>query len=78
MRVCAKMRCSHEPVATVSLIYTERMVVVDDLFDEVNAFVGYKLTIDLPGAHRAHDAARGLGRPGPSDDPRRGLSRRRP
>ncbi|TMK17162.1 MAG: DUF3499 family protein [Actinobacteria bacterium] len=34
MRVCAKMRCSHEPVATVSLVYTERMVVVDDLFDE--------------------------------------------
>ncbi len=34
MRVCAKMRCSHEPVATVSLVYTERTVVVDDLFDE--------------------------------------------
>ena len=34
MRVCAKMRCSQEPVATVSLVYTERTVVVDDLFDE--------------------------------------------
>ena len=34
MRVCAKMRCSHEPVATVSLAYTERTVVVQDLFDE--------------------------------------------
>jgi hypothetical protein len=28
------MRCSHEPVATVSLAYTERTVVVQDLFDE--------------------------------------------
>jgi len=28
------MRCSQEPVATVSLVYTERRVVVDDLFDE--------------------------------------------
>src|SRR6266705_782904 len=34
MRVCAKMRCSQEPVATVSLVYTGRMVVVHDLFDE--------------------------------------------
>ena len=34
MRVCAKMRCSHEPVATGSLAYTERTVVVQDLFGE--------------------------------------------
>ena len=34
MRVCAKMRCSQEPVATVSLAYTERTVVVDDLLGE--------------------------------------------
>jgi Protein of unknown function (DUF3499) len=34
MRACAKMRCAHEPVATVSLLYAERMVVVEDLFIE--------------------------------------------
>jgi hypothetical protein len=34
MRVCAKLRCTYEPVATVSLSYTERTVVVQDLFDE--------------------------------------------
>jgi hypothetical protein len=28
------MRCAHEPVATVSLLYAERMVVVEDLFIE--------------------------------------------
>lgn len=34
MRTCAKMRCEAEPVASVSLVYTERMVVVGDLIDE--------------------------------------------
>jgi hypothetical protein len=28
------MRCAHEPVVTISLLYTERAVVVDDLFVE--------------------------------------------
>jgi len=31
MRACAKMRCGQEPVATVSLRYAERRVVVADL-----------------------------------------------
>jgi hypothetical protein len=31
MRICAKMRCGHEPVATVSLRYDDREVVLDDL-----------------------------------------------
>jgi hypothetical protein len=34
MRACAKMRCGHEPIATVSLLYAERAVVVDDLLTE--------------------------------------------
>jgi hypothetical protein len=34
MRACAKMRCAHEPIVTVSLLYAERAVVVDDLFTE--------------------------------------------
>lgn len=34
MRACAKMRCSQEPVVTVSLSYTEREVVVADLLAE--------------------------------------------
>lgn len=34
MRTCAKMRCSHEPVVTVSLSYAERQVVVADLTAE--------------------------------------------
>ena len=34
MRTCAKMRCEAEPVATVSLRYTEREVVVADLLAE--------------------------------------------
>jgi hypothetical protein len=34
MRICAKMRCGHEPVATVSLRYGDREVVVDDLHPE--------------------------------------------
>jgi hypothetical protein len=34
MRACAKMRCAHEPIVTVSLVYAERAVVVDDLFAE--------------------------------------------
>ena len=34
MRTCAKMRCAHEPIATVSLLYAERAVVLDDLFVE--------------------------------------------
>jgi Protein of unknown function (DUF3499) len=34
MRACAKMRCAHEPVVTISLLYAERAVVVDDLFVE--------------------------------------------
>ena len=28
------MRCAHEPIATVSLLYGERAVVVDDLLGE--------------------------------------------
>jgi hypothetical protein len=28
------MRCAHEPVVTISLLYAERAVVVDDLFVE--------------------------------------------
>jgi hypothetical protein len=31
MRVCAKMRCGHEPVVTVSLRYAERAVVIEEL-----------------------------------------------
>jgi hypothetical protein len=34
MRSCAKMRCGNEPTATVSLVYTERQVVVTDLIPE--------------------------------------------
>jgi hypothetical protein len=34
MRTCAKMRCDAEPVATVSLGYAEREVVVVDLLTE--------------------------------------------
>jgi hypothetical protein len=34
MRACAKIRCGHEPVATVSLSYTERDVVIVDLSPE--------------------------------------------
>jgi Protein of unknown function (DUF3499) len=34
MRACAKMRCAQEPIATISLRYAERAVVVDDLFVE--------------------------------------------
>ena len=34
MRTCAKMRCDAEPVATVSLRYTEREVVIGDLLAE--------------------------------------------
>ena len=31
MRTCAKMRCEAEPVATVSLRYEEREVLIDEL-----------------------------------------------
>jgi hypothetical protein len=34
MRACAKIRCGLEPVATVSLSYTERDVVIVDLLPE--------------------------------------------
>lgn len=34
MRACAKIRCGQEPVATVSLSYTERDVVIVDLLPE--------------------------------------------
>jgi hypothetical protein len=34
MRTCAKMRCDAEPVATVSLRYQERRVLIDDLLAE--------------------------------------------
>ena len=34
MRSCAKMRCGNEPMATVSLVYAERQVVVTDLIPE--------------------------------------------
>jgi len=34
MRACAKMRCGQEPVATISLRYAERRVVVADLLIE--------------------------------------------
>ena len=34
MRTCAKMRCGHEPVVTVSLSYGERQVVIGDLRPE--------------------------------------------
>jgi hypothetical protein len=34
MRTCAKMRCDAEPVATVSLSYAEREVLVGDLRSE--------------------------------------------
>jgi hypothetical protein len=34
MRTCAKMRCAHEPVVTISLLYAERSVVLDDLLVE--------------------------------------------
>jgi hypothetical protein len=34
MRICAKMRCGAEPVATVSLAYAARQVIVADLAAE--------------------------------------------
>jgi hypothetical protein len=34
MRTCAKMRCAAEPVATVSLLYAEREVLIGDLLPE--------------------------------------------
>ena len=34
MRICAKMRCGAEPVATVSLAYAARRVIVADLSPE--------------------------------------------
>jgi hypothetical protein len=34
MRTCAKMRCEAEPVATVSLRYNERQVLIGDLVTE--------------------------------------------
>ena len=34
MRICAKMRCGAEPVATVSLAYAARQVIVADLVPE--------------------------------------------
>ena len=34
MRTCAKMRCAAEPVATVSLRYAEREVMIGDLLAE--------------------------------------------
>ncbi|MGH2528484.1 MAG: DUF3499 family protein [Actinomycetota bacterium] len=36
MRVCAKMRCNAEAVATVGLSYGSRVVVVGDLVPEPN------------------------------------------
>ena len=34
MRICAKMRCGAEPIATVSLAYAARQVIVADLVAE--------------------------------------------
>jgi hypothetical protein len=34
MRACAKIRCGQEPVATVSLSYADRDVVIVDLLPE--------------------------------------------
>jgi hypothetical protein len=34
MRTCAKMRCGHEPVVSVSLAYDDRQVVIDALGEE--------------------------------------------
>jgi hypothetical protein len=34
MRICAKMRCGAEPIATVSLAYAARQVIVVDLLPE--------------------------------------------
>jgi hypothetical protein len=34
MRTCAKMRCDAEPVATVSLRYSDREVAIGDLLPE--------------------------------------------
>ena len=34
MRSCAKMRCGNDPMATVSLVYAERQVVIADLISE--------------------------------------------
>ncbi len=34
MRTCAKMRCSREPLATITLRYAEREVVIGDLLAE--------------------------------------------
>jgi Protein of unknown function (DUF3499) len=31
MRTCAKMRCDGEPVSTITLAYSERVVLVGDL-----------------------------------------------
>ena len=34
MRICAKMRCGAEPVATVSLVYAERRILIGHLLAE--------------------------------------------
>ncbi len=34
MRACAKMRCGHEPIATVTLSYGERQVLVGELLPD--------------------------------------------
>ena len=34
VRTCAKMRCDAEPVATVSLFYADRQVVIGDLIGD--------------------------------------------
>jgi hypothetical protein len=34
MRTCAKMRCEAEPVATITLGYAEREVVIESLLEE--------------------------------------------
>lgn len=36
MRTCAKMRCAAEPIATVTLRYAEREVVIGDLVAQLH------------------------------------------
>jgi Protein of unknown function (DUF3499) len=46
MRICAKMRCGNDPVATVALTYVDRAVVVSDLTPERDPNL-----LDLCGDH---------------------------
>ena len=63
MRSCAKMRCGNEPMATVSLVYTERQVVVTD--GQLRLVPGAKVEIKGEGAAPVAGARAGRGTGGP-------------